>query len=107
MATRKASGKIRARLNNGVVTVKMLLRHPMETGSRKDPVTGVLVPRHFIREVVCERNGERVLALDWSWGVAAKPYLSFQLKQGQAGDNIAIHWLDNTGETGLLRARVK
>ena len=107
MATRKASGKIRARLNNGVVTVQMRLGHPMETGSRKDPVTGVRLPRHFIREVVCERNGERVLALDWGWGVAAKPYLSFQLKQGRAGDSIVVRWLDNEGETGSLQTRVK
>ena len=42
MATRKASGKIRARLNNGAVTVQMLLGHPKETGSRKDPVFGAV-----------------------------------------------------------------
>jgi len=39
---------------------------------------------------VCERNGTPVLTLDWGWGVAAKPYLSFDLKEGKAGDTIAI-----------------
>lgn len=100
-------GKVRARLKDGVVRVKVLLKHPMETGSRKHPGTGELLPRHFIREVVCERNGTPVLTLDWGWGVAANPYLSFDLKEGKAGDLIAIRWVDNQGETASVEGKVK
>ena len=107
MADAKNSGKMRARLKDGAVMVKALLKHPMETGSRKHPVTGVLIPRHFIRELVCERNGKPVLTFDWGWGIAAKPYLSFRLKEGRAGDLVAIRWVDNRGMTGRLEDRVK
>jgi sulfur-oxidizing protein SoxZ len=101
------SGRLRAKLKDGRVTVRVLLKHPMETGARKDPKTGETVPRHFIREVVCKRNGEPVMTLDWGWGVSANPYLSFDLKEGQVGDLIAIEWVDNRGETGLVEGQVQ
>ncbi len=107
MADATNSGKMRARLKDGAVLVKALLKHPMETGSRKHPVTGVLIPRHFIRELVCEHNGKPVLTFDWGWGVAAKPYLAFRLKEGKAGDLVAIRWVDNKGRAGRLEDRVK
>ena len=99
-------GRIRARLKDGIATVKVLLRHPMETGARKHPVSGELVPRHFIREVVCEHNGTAVLTLDWGWGVAADPYLSFDLMDAKAGDSVVVRYVDNKGETGALTAQV-
>jgi sulfur-oxidizing protein SoxZ len=102
-----AQGKIRARLRDGVVTVKVLLRHPMETGSTKNPATGAALPRHFIREVVCEQNGTPVLTMDWGWGVAANPYVSFDLSEGEVGDRIALSWVDNTGATGKLETDVQ
>ncbi|MEA3273983.1 MAG: thiosulfate oxidation carrier complex protein SoxZ [Pseudomonadota bacterium] len=105
MAT-KTSGKIRVRLQDGGIKVKAILRHPMETGSRKHPTTGEVLPRHFIREVVCERNGTPVLTMEWGWGIAADPYLSFRIKQGEKGDLIAIRWSDNMSETGHLEATV-
>ena len=100
-------GKIRARLRGGVVTVKVLLRHPMETGSGKHPATGALLPRHFIREVVCEHNGSEVLAMDWGWGVAANPYISFDIKGGKVGDLVRLRWEDNRGLTGALETQVQ
>ena len=100
------SGRLRARLKDGVVTVKAILRHPMETGSRKDTRTGELIPRHFIREVVCERNGAVVLTLDWGWGIASDPYLSFDLNDGKAGDLIAVQWVDNMGGAGRVEGAV-
>jgi sulfur-oxidizing protein SoxZ len=101
------SGKIRARLMDGLVRVKALMRHPMETGSRKHPATGELLARLYIREVVCEHNGATVLTLDWGWGIAANPYLSFDIKNGKAGDRIAIRWTDSEGETAVLEGEVK
>ena len=100
------SGRMRARLKDGIVNVKVLMRHPMETGARKHPATGALLPRHFIRDVVCERNGSPVLTLEWGWGVAADPYLSFDLLEGEVGDRIVVRWEDNQGESGRLETEV-
>lgn len=101
------SGRLRAKLKDGTVTVRVLLRHPMETGARQDPGTGELIPRHFIQEVVCEHNGEPVLTLEWGWGISANPYLSFDLREGKTGDTIAVRWMDNLGETGRVEGQVQ
>ncbi len=102
----KKEHKIRARMKNGVADVKILIRHPMETGRRKDPVTGIPVPRQFIREVRCEHNGEEVLTCHWSWGVARNPYLRFQIPGAHPGDQIKIHWTDDEGVNDGIETRV-
>lgn len=100
------SGRLRARLRDGTITVKVLMRHPMETGNRKDPASGELLPRHFIRDVVCEHNGTPVLALDWGWGIAANPYLAFMIEGGSPGDTVSLVWSDNKGESGRIEGVV-
>ena len=42
--------KIRAQKKGDITEVKALMRHPMETGMRKDQA-GDLIPAHFITEV--------------------------------------------------------
>lgn len=90
--------KIRAKEKKGVVVVKALMRHPMETGLRKDSKTGSLIPAHFIEELVCEANGQQVIKALWSGGVSANPYISFEYKGGK-GDRLKLSWLDNTGKS--------
>jgi sulfur-oxidizing protein SoxZ len=99
-------GRIRARLTDGLINVKVIMRHPMETGAREHPDTGALLARHFIREVVCEHNGSPVLTLEWGWGVAADPYFSFDILDGNAGDRITVRWEDNQGAKGRLETEV-
>ena len=41
---------MRSKESNGVVTVKALIKHPMETGQRKDKKTGDLIPAHYIQD---------------------------------------------------------
>jgi len=49
-----ASGiRIRAKLKDGVAEVKCLMKHDMETGTRKDTKTGELIPAHHITDVTC------------------------------------------------------
>jgi len=51
--------KMRARRgDDGVVVVKALITHPMETGRRQDRDSGDTVPAHFIQKVVGEYKGE-------------------------------------------------
>ncbi|KAA6187798.1 thiosulfate oxidation carrier complex protein SoxZ [Thiohalocapsa marina] len=100
------NGKIRARLRDGVADVKILMRHPMETGRRKDPESGELIPKHYIREVICEHNGQVAMRLDWSWGISADPYLAFKVKDAQVGDAISVRWTDDQGQTATLSAQL-
>ena len=105
MATKKV--KMRASLQDGITTVKILMTHPMETGARKDPDTGELVPAHFIQEVNVTHNGESVMNAYWGTGISKNPYLSFKIKGGAEGDTIAVEWKDNLGETGTGETNVK
>jgi len=89
--------KLRAKEANGVVTVKALITHPMETGARKDQKTGELVPAEFIQEVTCEHNGKVTISAQWSGGVSKNPYLSYEFAGGAKGDKVKLSWVDNKG----------
>lgn len=99
-------GKIRAKLKDGGIFVRALIRHPMETGSRKHPVSGEILPRNYIREVVCEHNGKPVLTLDWGWGISSDPYLAFQIKSGAPGDKVTLRWIDDREQSAVLETTV-
>ena len=99
MAEQMNTHKIRARMKDGMAEVKMLLQHPMETGNRKDPETGLKIPRHFIRELTCEHHGNAVLSTQWSWGIARNPYLALRIREASPGDRVRVYWSDDTGAT--------
>lgn len=102
-----ASIKIRAKAKDGVTTVKCLMTHPMETGTRKDKKSGKLVPAHFIQEVVGEINGKKVITAHWGGGISKNPYLSFKFTGGAAGDTVKISWSDNQGGSDSGEVAIK
>lgn len=102
-----ANIKIRAKENDGVVTVKSLLKHPMETGQRKDKKTGKVIPAHYITEVTCKVNGKTVMTAYLGPGVSKDPYMSFDVKGAKKGDTITLSWVDNKGESASGEAQVK
>ena len=101
-----SSIKVRAKSEGGVTTVKALVKHPMETGQRKDKKTGKLIPAHFIQEVTCEHNGNAVMTALWGPAVSKNPYLSFKFKGANAGDTLKISWVDNKGEKDSAETQV-
>jgi len=103
----KSTIKIRAKEKAGVVTVKALMTHPMETGARKDKKTGKLIPAHFIQEVSCKTNDKTVMSADWSGGVSKNPYLSFKFKGAAKGDPIELTWVDNQGNSDTKTAKIR
>ena len=90
--------KLRAFVNDsGVTVIKALLFHPMETGLRKDKSTGQLIPAHFITEVNIEHNGKNVMTCLWGSVVSKNPFLSFDITNTKAGDQLKVSWVDNKG----------
>ncbi|MBY0269341.1 MAG: thiosulfate oxidation carrier complex protein SoxZ [Burkholderiales bacterium] len=89
--------RIRATVRDGVVNVKVLMSHEMETGQRKD-AAGKLVPAHYIRSVSATYQGKTVLSAQWGPAIAKNPYLEFSFKGGQKGDKVVVTWEDNKGE---------
>ena len=99
--------KIRAKEKNGTVTVKSLLKHPMETGTRKDKKTGNKIPAHYITEVICEVNGKTVMTAYLGPGVSKDPYMSFDVKGAKKGETVKLSWVDNKGESASGEVTIK
>jgi sulfur-oxidizing protein SoxZ len=96
MATRPM--RIRAVEQDGVVEVKALMSHIMETGQRKDS-SGNVVPAHYIDLVEAKHNDKVVMTAQWGPAVSRDPFLQFKFKGGKKGDKVTITWKDNKGES--------
>lgn len=101
------TAKIRAKLDGDKTVVKILFKHPMETGTHKDKESGELIPADFIKEVQALHSEELVFSADWGTGVAKNPYLSFKFAGGKSGDEITLKWTDNQGEAFTETAKIK
>lgn len=102
-----SSIKLRAKSKDGVTTVKALVSHPMETGTRKDKKTGKKIPAHFIQEVVCVHKGNTVMTANWGPAISKNPYLSFKFSGAAAGDTVTLSWVDNKGEKDSAETTIK
>jgi sulfur-oxidizing protein SoxZ len=89
--------RIRVTEKDGLVTVRVLMSHEMETGLRKD-TAGNVVPAHFIRNVTATCQGRTVLSAQWGTAVSKNPFLEFSFKGGKKGDKVVITWEDNKGD---------
>lgn len=84
-----------------IVTVKLLISHPMESGQRHDE-TGQIVPRDIIRELRCSYGDADVLHLDLFPAIAANPYFEFTLRAGKTA-TVEVSWIDDQGVAGFVR----
>ena len=76
--------KIRGKIKNGVAHVKALMPHPMETGTRLN-ADGMVIPAHFIEDVICEHNGVLVMKAEWGPSVSRNPYFAFKIRSEKPG----------------------
>ncbi|MCU0925739.1 MAG: thiosulfate oxidation carrier complex protein SoxZ [Hydrogenophaga sp.] len=97
--------RIRAALAGDETTVRVLMSHPMEPGTRRD-AAGALIPAHFIQDVVATVNGKTVLNAMFSGAVSQNPFLSFKFKGAAKGDKVVVKWSDNKGATRTDEAAI-
>jgi sulfur-oxidizing protein SoxZ len=90
--------RIRASLAGDIVEVKILMRHDMETGLRKD-AAGVLVPALYIKNLVAKHKDKVVFDANFGPSVSKDPFLSFKFKGGAVGDKVAVTWIDTAADT--------
>ena len=95
--------KAKAKLKNNITSVRILAKHPMETGRRVDKETGEKIPAKFIQELTCEYKGKIVFHAQLSTAVSQNPYLAFSL----VGDSLALRWNDNTGDLEKTEVTIK
>ena len=103
--TGTATIKLRTGIKNGTATIRALIKHPMEVGSR-GKIRVRHIPSHFITDVTCEHNGKVVLNAYWGPGISKNPYLSFSFADAAEGDRFSIAWRDNRGGADLLETRL-
>jgi sulfur-oxidizing protein SoxZ len=84
-----------------VITVRLLIQHPMETGYRMN-VDGRRIPRNVIRLVRCEFAGQEVFRAEPSSGVSANPLFEFPLRVTRGGEWL-VQWEDEAGGSGVWR----
>lgn len=102
-----SSIKIRARKSDSpTVSVKALIKHPMETGRRRDD-DDKLIPAHFIQKVMVEHKGEVVFEAYWGTGVSKNPFVSFEFGGAEVGDKLKLSWFDNLGQSDSIETAVK
>lgn len=97
--------KIRTTLAGDEVTVRVLMSHPMEAGTRKDS-SGATIPAHFIKDVEATSNGKTVLKAMFSGSVSTNPFLQFKFKGAAKGDKVTVKWTDNKGATRTDEAAI-
>ena len=84
--------------------VRIIIRHPMETGYRTDE-SGKSIPRNVIRTLVCRYDNDVVFSAKLSSGIAANPYLRFFITARETG-NLTFEWTDDSGAQGSANAAV-
>lgn len=85
--------------------VKLLVRHPMETGFRLTD-DGKRVPRNVINTLVCRYNGTEVFRAEPGSGIAANPFFVFFVTARDSGE-LVFDWTDDEGTRFSERAVVQ
>ena len=88
------------------VKIKTLAEHEMETGVRRDNITGIIYPRLIIQSVIAKYNGKIVFKANWFSGVSANPYLAFYITAKESG-LIEVEWKDDHATTSFKRGYLK
>ncbi|MDH5181883.1 MAG: thiosulfate oxidation carrier complex protein SoxZ [Gammaproteobacteria bacterium] len=104
---RRSSIRARGKYANGTTTIKTLISHPMETGTRRDRRTNEILSPLYITDLVFIINGETVAALKISPAVSKNPYFSLEVDGGNRGDSYTIAWRDNIGMSDAITATLR
>lgn len=89
--------KVRAQRGEQFTEIKILINHPMQNGRNRDPMTGQLIPAHFIQELTVEKNGKTVIRAQLGVSMSQNPFFTFRMKDASRGDRLRVYWVDNLG----------
>jgi len=98
--------KVRAKNSGGVTQVKVLAKHPMESGQRKDS-KGNKIPAHYIQDLTVKHGGNTVFVASLGPAISKNPYVSFSFKGAAKGDSLDLDWVDNKGKTATAATKIK
>ena len=96
--------RVRATEKDVIVDVKILMKHDMESGQRKD-ASGKVIPAWFINMLNVKANGKDVFNAQFGSAVSKDPFLNFKYK-GAKGDKLVVNWIDTKGDKRTDEATV-
>ena len=67
----------------------------MENGRNRDPLSGALIPAHFIQELNIHLNDTLLLQIDMAGSISKNPYFSFRIKNPLSAATLKVAWIDN------------
>jgi len=88
--------RIRAAEEKGVVNVKILMKHEMESGQRKDN-SGKPIPAWHIKTVTVKAQGKEIFNAEFGSAVSKDPFINFKYR-GAKGDKLIVSWVDTRGD---------
>jgi sulfur-oxidizing protein SoxZ len=87
-----------------LITVRLAIQHPMETGFRYDHM-GRVIPKNVVNTLTCRYNGAEVFRAEMGSGISANPYLQFYTRAVATGE-LVFDWIDDVGERGSERIAI-
>jgi sulfur-oxidizing protein SoxZ len=87
-----------------VITVRIAIQHPMETGFRYDN-RGKPIPKNVVNTLTCAYDGAEVFRAEMGSGISANPYLQFYTRATASGDMV-FEWVDDAGVRGSERVPI-
>jgi sulfur-oxidizing protein SoxZ len=101
--------KVKAKLKNGIVSVKAMAKHDMTTFNMMEKKTGNREDANFIVHMTGTVNGETVLDMSTSQFLSKNPIFKFKFKADgmKAGDKLMMSWVDRKGGKGKGTGKIK
>jgi sulfur-oxidizing protein SoxY len=81
---------------NGIIEIRTIIGHPMETGLRRN-ASGVIVPVRIVEWFRCYINEKIAFSVNLEPAIAANPYFSFLVKIAESS-MIRFEWVDTNGQ---------
>jgi len=101
--------KVKAKLKNGVVKVKMMAKHEMSTYNQAKKRTGNKDDANFITHLSGSVNDKIVIDMSTSQFLSKNPIFKFKFKgdEFKVGDQLIMTWKDRKGNTKTKKAKIK
>ncbi|MAY43315.1 MULTISPECIES: thiosulfate oxidation carrier complex protein SoxZ [unclassified Neptuniibacter] len=99
--------KVKAKTSGEKTKVKLMAKHIMESGQRKDKKTGEMIPAMFLKELKVMHAGKDVFMANLGTAISKNPYFAFNFAGGTKGDELTMTWVESTGATGTEIAKIK
>ena len=100
--------KAKAKLKNGVVSIKALIKNPSMTYDQAKKKTGSRDNADFVTHLSATLNGETVADFSTSQFLSKNPIFKFEFKGiGAKGEKIELIATNNHGKTYKGKAKIK